>query len=926
MNLHIPFLKEKKKTEVTGSMTSEAGVAGDEVFGTLNGELERADNISIKDYRKMRDTDGTVESLYNIVTRPILSTTFGIKANEDDIDEEQAEFIRTSLFKQPHLGGMDVPFSLILEQMLHALIDGFEVFERVYKMTDDGKITVKKLALRDATTVKIMLDKKGGYVGIHQEATFGNRTVNTNIPAQKTFLFTYSKADNPWYGRSAFKSCWRNWDKKQKLEYLDSISIQNSAVKPKILKRIADGVIKGEESRKKALKALSELGKLRPAASIPYGFDVEELQGGDNSHINESIERQNSEMARSFMATFSLLGSQGSSSVGSYALSADQSDLFMIALKGIMNLITDHINQYWIADLIDLNYPMGKRHYPEFYFDDLTESNIEFLKGAFTKLIEKDKLSNATIKGLEEKIINKFEIEQVEDTIEPGTDTDNGEDDGSDGGNGEEDEPEPPILPPEAHEKHCACEKEGNGSNAGKFRHRKLVEGEEKVNYDKIEKQAEKIEGAFKEKAAKMLSDYMEVVANNPDKKVELPKEYVDLVRNTYKTSYNYGKMSASDEEGKKAPKTSENEAKHTEMYVDYIVKKQTESIENLIAEQRMMLPLSASEMHAEELGTLGKLIIAAATALVTQMATGTANTIFSNGMNAGRSDAYAVFDEEESATYMWSAYMENTCSVCQDLDGSTYTKKQADALRYQPGGVHIGCRCIWVRFTGENQPKATGAPENFELVNMIQTTTKAELINQGILKDGETKKNALLRSQFNEQNNGNTLDNVEKNIRNKDIEYLAAFDEKGNKLADITSGLTDEVELSDGLVTYLQDNDVSVITHNHPGNSSLSYADISLASGMDIDEIRAVSKKYAYSLKPGEDGWPKIDGSQNEFGRWFKDNYIDPATDEFNILRKRDKALGGLDDNEAWEWITDRAVRYYADDYNLIYNRSNWR
>lgn len=920
MKLHIPFIKEKEEPQLAPKMGTESGVAGDEVFGTLHGELERSDNLTIKDYRKMRDTDGTVESLYNIVTRPILGTTFGVKAHEDDVNEEQAEFIRRSLFEQPYLGGMDVPFGLVLEQMLHALIDGFEVFERVYKMTDDGKITLKKLALRDATTVKIKVDKTGGYDGIHQEATFGNNRVNIDIPAYKTFLFTYSKADNQWYGRSAFKSCWRNWDKKQKLEYLDSISIQNSAVKPKILKRIADGVVKGDDDRRKALKALSELGKLKPAASIPYGFDVTELQGGDNSHINESIERQNSEMARSFMATFSLLGSQGSRSVGSYALSADQSDLFMIALKGIMGLIADHINQYWIADLIDLNYPVGQRYYPEFYFDDLTESNMDFLKNAFAKLIEKDKLSDATVKGLEEKIISKFEIETVEVTDEPENDTD-GDTDGTNGG---EDEPEPPITP-EAQECHCH-EEEENGVTADKFPKRSLYDGEDKVNYDKIQKQADKVEANFKAKAEKMLTDYIEVVANNPDKKVELPKEYVDLVRSTYKSSYNYGKMTASDEEGQKAPKTPENEAKHTEMYVDYIVKKQTESIENLIAEQRMMIPLSAEEMIAGELGTLGKLILAAAGPLITQMATGTAGTIFSTGMNAGRADAYAVFDEEENATYMWSAYMENTCAICSDLDGSTYTKKQADALRYQPGSVHNNCHCIWVRLTGENKPKATGLPDNFETVDMFQTTTKAELIDQGLLKDGETKANALRRAQFNEGDNGNTLTNVERNIHSKDTEYLAAFDDKGNKLADFTSGMKAEVDLSDDLVKYLQDNGVAVITHNHPGNSALSYADISLADGMDLEEIRAVSRKYVYSLKPGADGWPKIEGSQDQFGELFKNNYLDPATDEFNILVKSDKKLAKLNDEEAWEWITDRAVRYYADDYNLIYKRTNWR
>lgn len=892
----LNLFKTKEATKLPSEMAGEAGVSGDIVFSGFDNEVERPDKLKIKDYRKMRDTDATVESLLNVVTLPILSTTFGVKAAEDDENEEQADFIRACLFEQPYLGGMEIPFSLILEQMLHAIMDGFEVFERVYKLDENGRIVLKKLALRDATTIKIRVDDKGGYDGVNQKANFGLTQVNVNIPAHKTFLFTYGKADSPYYGRSAFKPLYGNWDKKRKLEYLDSIAIQNSAVKPKVLKRTSNDTITGGGSNdtKNILRKLAALGHLKPAASIPYGYDVTELQGGDNQRINESIERQNSEMARAFLATFSLLGSQGSSSVGSYALSADQSDLFMISLKGTMNLIVDHINQYWIADLIDLNFPVGNRHYPEFYFDDLTDDTIQFLKGIFTKLIEKDKISDDIVAGIEEKIKSRFEIEPIERETPENT----------------PDEPETKPETPETNEEVKADEKkEGNGSNASKFR-REMSVWEEKVNWNSLEKQRDKIEDGFEKVATPILEDYIKSVAENPKQKIELPADYVKAVKEYYGKSYNYGKLSASDEENKPAPKTKDDEIENTDDFVDFIVKDQTESIKELIVD--------ANTSEASEMAEFSpKAFVTAGLDWVKQAIDGTKSAIFGNGNDAGRRAAFKVFDEDEDAVYMWSALLENTCAICSGLDGRVFSRKQMEKSDYQPGEVHLNCNCIWVRMTGEGKPtEIDGLPDNIDDLSHLVTTKKADLKKEGLVKDGETKKNAIQRNQFNEVSHGDTLKSVEDGIRDEDVEYFAAFDKNGAKLSERTDLEVASVGVPDDLQDYLIKNDVSVVTHNHPGSNAFSFDDARIASLLDVDEIRAVSKLYDYSLKKGEDGWANL---SYEDVKDLRDFYGKKAALE---LKVKIKHMGKMSDDDISRWLTNRAMEMFAKDFGLIYNR----
>ena len=746
----MAFFSKSNPEPTPKNLTSEIGFAGDIVFEGFDREESRVDEISIKDYRKMLDNDTTVEALYNIFTMSILAATYHIDADSNDEGEVQAELVRRNLLEPPHKGGMQTPMNLFIDQSLAAIYEGFALFEKVYEVRD-SKLVLKRLAHRDSTTLTLIRDTDGGFGGTKQRAADVDGVYHeVIIPAHKCFLFTHGKSRNYLYGRSAFKPLYPRYDKKRRLEYLDSIALQADAIKPKVLRRINDGVVTDElkRARNKALEVLGRLGKRNSVASLPYGYELDVLNTeGRDPH--QSIERQNSEMARAFHASVILTATQGSASnVGSYSLSTNQKDLLQTAITGVMRLLEAHINQYLIADLIDLNF--AERHYPEFHFDTPDESIISAVFEAFKLLVQKDKVSDDIAAGIEEstatrlgidlEAIKKRRQEDVEDDESAGKENENtGDDkDGGSGGDadkflGEDDIVANEVAAPEPHE-HVIIDREMTGA-------------EKHVKFKAIEKWMAEQEASFEIAATEKLRKAVADISLNEE--FTLPASYSALIAKYYRTAYNYGKLSAADEQKLPAPALKAELKAREKQYVDFIINMQTEDVRNIIAGEKLKRPINLADDDIDEdvigaissgnidentrhalLESIGLLT----SAWITQAVLGTKGMIISQGMNDGRDDSFASFDEDDdTAVYQWSARMEkNTCPICAELDGKVISANERRTTFQRPP-KHINCKCIWTRISALNKdyklPAITGIDNKLiERLEYIQRTTKAEL------------------------------------------------------------------------------------------------------------------------------------------------------------------------------------------------------
>lgn len=756
-----------KKDETPKNLTSEIGFAGDIVFESFDREESRTDEISIKDYRRMLDSDTTVEALYNIFTMSILAATYHIDADSEDVNEAQAEFVRRNLLEPPHKGGIQTPMNLFIDQSLIAIYEGFALFEKVYELRD-GKLVLKRLAQRDSTTLTLIRDEVGGFGGAKQRTTdIDGAAQEVIIPAYKCFLFTYGKSRNYLYGRSAFKSLYPRYDKKRRLEYLDSVALQADAIKPKVLKRTVDGVVSEQlkKARNKALEVLGRLGKHNSVASIPYGYDLDVLNTeGRDPH--QSIERQNSEMARAFHASVILTATQGSASnVGSYSLSTNQKDLLQTAITGVMRLLESHINQYLIADLIDLNF--AERHYPEFHFDTPDESIISAVFEAFKLLVQKDRISDDIATGIEESTATRLGIdldaikkrrqEEPKDDSKKADDDDNDKD-GGNGGNADkfldENDKIDEVVPPEPHE-HITIDRD-------------LTDAEKRVKFDAIQDWMKAQEDSFAAAATEELNKAIDNITL--DEPFSLPTSYTSLIAKYYRTAYNYGKLSAADEQKLPAPALKEERKLHERQYVDFIVDMQNEDVNNIITGELLKQPINLADesdedteeiepttpayQSAAQKNAVLEAIKISAGAWVAQAVLGTKGTIISQGMNDGRDDSFASFDEDDdTAVYQWSAKMEkNTCPICAELDGKVISANERKTVFQRPP-KHINCGCIWVRISALNDdyklPAITGINKDLvDKLEYIQKTRKDELVRDGLMSADTTKKQLLERER----------------------------------------------------------------------------------------------------------------------------------------------------------------------------------
>lgn len=706
-------LSGKNNDKNAGSRLREIGSAGTGVFTDYEAEKMKLNRPrKITDYRDML-RDGTVEALFNILTMPILASEYDIKpADESTEAKVQAEFVRNNLLNESYKGGIETPFDLFLDQSMMALVDGFQVWEKVYRL-NNNRYELKKLALRDSRSVEILSDLKDGYQGIKQTQEDGSTVV---IPAYKTFLFTPGKRYDQYYGRSIFTALWRNYDKKWKLEYLDSIALQNDAIKPKVLKNTGSTLAKDDDKvTSKVLNVLSRLGKVNSMATLPANYELEVLNSeGRDPH--QSIERQNSEMARVFLANFMLLGSQGASSTGSFALSDTQAKMFRMSLESVMNKLTAHINQYIIADLIDINF--SEPRYPVFAFEKLDNEVVGAIFNAFTTMIQKDRISDAMASEIEDATATRlgFDVEKIkQQRTEQAENT----------------------------ESNASKEKQTGGTPTGQRTMSDKHEPSESLK--KLDARWQELEKRFLDQIRPVYETVAEEISQEVAKSklvsdidaVVFPVEYRRTLVSFFKQGYQIGKISASDEMSKPAAKNGNDLTKAAIEYINWIIEKQQDDLTNY-AKSLVMDRVVLDDEQIDYSAEISKLILAwFATKLMD-----TASYAIAQAVNSGRN---SVWDDDDVLEF--SAILDaRTSPGCSALDGKVMTWKEWQAYPEYIPPRHFNCRSTFVKISDQTPRADMTPPDNDTMteIKRIQQTPKSELIKDGTLQGKMTKKGLL--------------------------------------------------------------------------------------------------------------------------------------------------------------------------------------
>ena len=368
----LPWAKKDKNT--TSVSYSSLGTSGTDISGgyfseeylyTLRGQ--HAAEI----FDQMRRSDAQVKMLTSLVKNPIKSASWIIEPVDDSLEEERvAEFIEHVLFDDicyPD-NSKRKTWTAFLHECLSMIDFGHSVFEIVHKVVTDhpvwgSYIGLKDLSFRSQKTIEEWELNKNGSIKCIRQSAQGDLDVDTRISGDFLLVFSCDKEGDNYEGISLLRPIYGNWFRKNQYRKIQATGLERAAIGVPYARMMPE--VKDKDGQYQKMKQVLNLFRSNPKESLvtPGAFEIGELKiSHDSEKLQNVINSENSEMAKSFMATFMEMGTN--SNGGAYALGTDISDIFLSGIQLYAKEICDIINVRIIKQLVDMKFGF-RQSYPK---------------------------------------------------------------------------------------------------------------------------------------------------------------------------------------------------------------------------------------------------------------------------------------------------------------------------------------------------------------------------------------------------------------------------------------------------------------------------------------------------------------------------------------------------------------------------------
>ena len=337
---------------------------------------------SVKVYGRM-SKDSQVLSVSSAVSLPIRSTGWYVEPN--GADAEIVAFVAEDLGLPVRGMGVQPPvrtrdrfsFSEHLDIALDALIYGHAVFEQVYRIDDQGRAHLRKLAERPQWTIsdwKIAND--GGLVEVEQYPI--GQILPQTIPVERLVVYATRKRGGAWVGQSILRAAYKPWLLKDLVLRIQAqVADRNGLGIPTYIAPPLPAGLMGDQAEQwlnaqvvAGQKLAEELRAGENAgASLANGASLESRGVvGSLPDLDKQIRYYDEQIARGALANFLSLG--GENSRGSFALGETFENFFQQSLQATAQAIATTFNQHVVEDLVDINWGPETRA-PKVVCDDI---------------------------------------------------------------------------------------------------------------------------------------------------------------------------------------------------------------------------------------------------------------------------------------------------------------------------------------------------------------------------------------------------------------------------------------------------------------------------------------------------------------------------------------------------------------------------
>jgi hypothetical protein len=243
---------------------------------------------------------------------------------------------------------------------------------------------------------------------------FQGRTIDVKIQKDVALYYAHEEAERPFYGVSMFESAFYHYDKKVKLYYIAHLAAQRSAVGLRVGTMPPNPAANDAQNFK---RGLADLG-LAQYIVLPSGdWQVQNLKEEGNFDFLGLINHHNSAMSKSILAEWFDQNQGGDTAVVDFGQQSDAT--FMMMLEGILNEMSEVIDQHIFPRFVDWNFGSGK--YPSFKWGELTAEQKAALQTLFGQLATAGQQANITpefMLSMEKRMAEYFGFPIDYDTIE----------------------------------------------------------------------------------------------------------------------------------------------------------------------------------------------------------------------------------------------------------------------------------------------------------------------------------------------------------------------------------------------------------------------------------------------------------------------------------------------------------------------------
>jgi len=336
-------------------------------------------------YNEMRLGDATVRASLQVINLPIKSARWSVKAGEESRQADKiADIVEDELFNKGTRTWQET-----LSEVLLFLPFGRMPFELVWEIRPDGIVGLRKMASRWPTTIVKWKLKDGGDGIVQQTVTKGQ----VEIPMEKLAIFVNEKEGDNWEGISLLRSAYKHWLMKHKMYLIDAMAMERQGLGVPYAKKTGNGGPKDDDDEMDTMLEnirANEKGFMRFGSNWEVGFM--DMKASTTRNPIQMVQHHDRQILVNVLGQFLSLGGGGSS--GSWALSTDQSKLFLLAIESVAQYICGVFNKYVIPKMVDYNFDNVVK-YPTLTYDkigqvDFAKLMVAVMQGIQSGVLTKD--------------------------------------------------------------------------------------------------------------------------------------------------------------------------------------------------------------------------------------------------------------------------------------------------------------------------------------------------------------------------------------------------------------------------------------------------------------------------------------------------------------------------------------------------------